>query len=251
MLRHGQIWEKRISRDILISKADEKRLPQGHYQVRTHNQLVAMSWFARRGVYLLSSIHSPRNPDGTLPTVPRKNGREQVDVPCPPAQVDYQKYMGGVGLLDQLTKTFFSGQKIKESLEEAFRVWARVCLLDSFIIMGKANPQSSQEFIDFRLAVARQLIVQTSFRHKAGRPPSLPLSETDEKRLNDKRRVLEVTGIRRDCAVCAKKAIMEDLGENYRYKSYIVYVRRYCIPLCINKDRNFWEKWHTSCVYWQ
>lgn len=48
---------KGFPRDILISKAFEMRLPQGHYQFRTRNQLVAMSWFARHGVYLLSSIH--------------------------------------------------------------------------------------------------------------------------------------------------------------------------------------------------
>lgn len=34
----------------------------------------AMSWFNRRGVYLLSTIHPPKNADDTLPTVPRSNG---------------------------------------------------------------------------------------------------------------------------------------------------------------------------------
>ena len=58
-----------------------------------------MSWFNRRGVYLLSTIHPPKNVDDTLPTVPRSNGQgEGMDVPCPPAQVDYQLYMGGVDL---------------------------------------------------------------------------------------------------------------------------------------------------------
>lgn len=116
---------KGFPKDILIAKADEKRLPRGHYQFRIHDQLVAMSWFDRRGVYLLSTIHPPKNPDGTLPTIPRKNGREQVDVPCPPAQVDYQKYMGGVDLSDQLIKTFSVVRKSRKAWkkEEALRVW--------------------------------------------------------------------------------------------------------------------------------
>ena len=45
---------KGFPKDILIAKADEKQLARGHYQFRTHDQLVAMSWFDRRGVYLLS-----------------------------------------------------------------------------------------------------------------------------------------------------------------------------------------------------
>ena len=242
---------KGFPKDILIAKADEKRLPRGHYQFRIHDQLVAMSWFDRRGVYLLSTIHPPKNPDGTLPTIPRKNGREQVDVPCPPAQVDYQKYMGGVDLSDQLIKTFSVVRKSRKAWKKLLGYGLEVCLLDSFIIMRKANPQSSQEFIDFRMEVARQLIGQRSFRRKSGRPPSLPLSEADEKRLNDRRHVLEVTDTRRDCAVCAKKAIVQDLGKNFRYKSQIVCVTCNRTPLCITKDRNCWEKWHTSPIYWQ
>ena len=167
---------KGFPKDILIAKADEKRLPRGHYQFRIHDQLVAMSWFDRRGVYLLSTIHPPKNPDGTLPTIPRKNGREQVDVPCPPAQVDYQKYMGGVDLSDQLIKTFSVVRKSRKAWKKLLGHGLEVCLLDSFIIMRKANPQSSQEFIDFRMEVARQLIGQRSFRRKSGRPPSLPPS---------------------------------------------------------------------------
>ena len=66
---------KGFPKDILIAKADKKRLPRGHFQFRIHDQLVAMSWFDRRGVYLLSTIHPPKNPDGTLPTIPRKNER--------------------------------------------------------------------------------------------------------------------------------------------------------------------------------
>ena len=223
---------KGFPKDIVIAKADEKRLPRRHYQFRTHNQLVAMSWFDKRGVYLLSTIHPPKNPDGALPTVPRKNGREQVDVPCPPAQVDYQKYMGGVDLSDELIKTFSVVRKSRKAWKKLLGYGLEVCLLDSFIIMRKANPQSS------RLEVARQLIGERSFHRKAGRLPSLPQCATDEKSLNDKRHVLEVTATRKDCAVCAKKAIIENLGKNVRYKSYIVCVTCNNTALCINQARN-------------
>ena len=44
------------------------------------------------------------------------------------------------------------------------------------------------------------------------------LIEIDEKGLHDKWLVPEVTDTR-DCAVCAEKAIMEDLGKKFPYKS--------------------------------
>ena len=121
-------------------------------------------------------------------------------------------------------------------------------LSDSFIIMRKANPQSTQEFIDFRLEVAQKLITQRSFCRKAGRLPSLPLSETHEMRLTDKRHVLEWTDKRRVCAVCNKKA--RRTGKEFPVQ-IIHCVTCNNTPLCINKDKNCWEKWHTARVYWQ
>lgn len=243
---------KRFPKDIVISKADEKRLQRGHYEWRAHGQLIPMSWFDRRGVYLLSTIHPPKNADDSLPTVPRSNGRgERMDVPCPPAQVDYQLYMGGVDLSDQLMKTFSVIRKSRKAWKKLFGYGLEICLLDSFIIMKKANSQSTKEFITYRLEVARQLIGQRSFRQKTGRPPSLTLSETDEKRLNDKRHSLEVSDSRTDYVVCAKRASVQRLGKNYRYKSAIVCVTCNRTPLCITKDRNCWEKWHTTRVYWE
>ena len=195
---------KGFPKDTVISKADEKLLQRGHYQWRAHGQLIAMSWFNRCGVYLLSTIHPPKNADDTLPTVPRSNGRgERIDFPCPPAQVDYQLYMGGVDLSDQLIKTSSAIRKSRKTWKKLFGYGLEICLLDSFIIMKTANSQSTKEFITYRLEVARQLIGQRSFRQKAGRPPSLTLSETEEKRLNDKKHSLEVSDSRRDlCCVC-------------------------------------------------
>ena len=110
-----ELGEKDFRKISSLRKLAKSLAPGTLPQFRTHNQLIATSWFDRRGVYLLSTIHPPKNLDGTLPTVPRKNG----DVPCPRAQVDYQKYIGGVDLSDQLTTTFSVVRKSEESLEEA------------------------------------------------------------------------------------------------------------------------------------
>ena len=171
--------------------------------------------------------------------------------PAPPQSLIQKKDIGGVDRSDQLIKIFSVIKKSRKAWRKLFCYRLEVCLLHSFIIMRKSNPQSTQEFIDYRINVASQLIGQRSFRGKAGRPPSLPLAEIDEKRLSNLRHSLEVTDARRDCAVCAKKASVQDLGRDFRYKSYIVCVTCNHTPLCINKDRNCWEKWHSVHSYWQ
>ncbi|KXJ10081.1 hypothetical protein AC249_AIPGENE18642 [Exaiptasia diaphana] len=43
-----------------------------------------------------------------------------VDINCPPAQVDYQKYIGGVDLADQLVKTLSTVRKSRKAWKELF-----------------------------------------------------------------------------------------------------------------------------------
>lgn len=81
----------------------------GNYIWRYDGQLVAVGWLEKPPVYLLSTIHSPTR-ESTF--VLRREGRgPRQPLTCPPAQVDYQKFMGGVDLADQLVKTFSLVQK--------------------------------------------------------------------------------------------------------------------------------------------
>ena len=138
---------KGFPQDIVISKQQERHLERGHYQWRMNEQLLAMSWFDKRSVYLLSTIHPPKNEDGSLPTTQRRtrNG-EQIDVPCPPAHSDYQAYMGGVDLSDQLIKNFSVIRKSKKAWKKLFGYGLEVSLLDSFIIM-KQTTRSSKDLL--------------------------------------------------------------------------------------------------------
>ena len=99
-----------------------------------------MSCFDSCGVYLLSIIHPPRNPDCILQTVTPKHDHEKVYVPCHPSQVSYQKHMGGVDLSDQLIKNFSVIRKSRKAWEKPLSYDLKVYLLDSFIIMSKAKP---------------------------------------------------------------------------------------------------------------
>lgn len=241
---------KQFPKDLIITTRMQKQMDRGDYLWRAHMRLVATAWNDRRVVYHLSTIHPP-DLDGQPATIKRKSARGgNVDINCPPAQLDYQKYMGGVDLADQLIKTFSVIRKSRKAWKKLFGYGLEVCLLDSFIIMKKLKP-SNTEFLTYRKEVARQLIAGRSFRGKAGRPPTQPQAEVDARRLDGSYHEIAVTDARRDCVVCAKRAQVRNLDRNYRYKSAIVCTTCDGKALCLNKDRNCWEKWHRQVQYWQ
>lgn len=128
--------------------------------------------------------------------------------------MDYQKFMGGVDLADQMLKLFSVVRKSHKAWKKLFAYGLEVCLLNSFIIMRTAYPASKQEFLRFRINIARQLIAGQSFRARIGRRISQPLSEVDALRLDGQFHPLEFTNSRRDCVVCAKVVQVQGLHRN-------------------------------------
>ena len=162
------------------------------------------------------------------------NGREQVHVPCPPAQVDYQKHMGGVDLSDQLIETFSVVRKSRKPWKKLLGYGLEVSLPSWFFHYNEESKSPVLPGVD-RLPNGSCLPADWTnvISSKIWSTPSFPVSEADEKRPNN-RHVLEVTDTTRDCAVCAKKAIMQDLGKNFRYKLQIV--RYLCQPVILKTD---------------
>lgn len=145
-----------------------------------------MSQFDRRSVYLPSIIHPPRKP-----LVWDINLLSSI-LPC-------QSYQSAESVA-QLIHNFSLIRKSRKAWKKLLGYGLEVCLLDSFIITRKASPQSTKEFIDYWTKVASQFIAQRSFEGKSERPPPLPLTERDQKRLCDQKHSLEVTDARRHYA---------------------------------------------------
>ena len=93
---------KGFPKDIVLTSAMERRMHRCDYMWRCHGNLVAMTWYDRRSVYLISTIHPPGS-IGAPTTVQRRSaGGARQPIPCPPAQCAYQEFMGGVDLADQI-----------------------------------------------------------------------------------------------------------------------------------------------------
>ena len=108
MLAFGTIRanQKGFPRDIVLTSAMERRMDRGDYICRCHENLVAMAWYDRRSVYLISTIHPPES-IGEPTTVRRRSaGGAWQPKPCPSAQCAYQEFMDGVAVADQIQQRF-------------------------------------------------------------------------------------------------------------------------------------------------
>ncbi|XP_041364890.1 piggyBac transposable element-derived protein 3-like [Gigantopelta aegis] len=87
---------------LVKPKNEENRQPRGHMEWRQCGSLIAHSWKDNRTVYYLSTGLVPEQ-EG-LTTIRKKKDGSRVEFPCPPASSQYQKYMGGVDRMDQMTR---------------------------------------------------------------------------------------------------------------------------------------------------
>ena len=109
MLAFGTIRANQngFPRYIVLTSAMERTMDRGDYICRNHENVVAMAWYDRRSVYLISTIYPPES-IGEPTTVQRRSaGGAWQPIPCPPAQCAYQEFMDGVALADQIQQRFY------------------------------------------------------------------------------------------------------------------------------------------------
>ena len=224
-------------KNIVLTSAMEKRMNRGEYVWRSHESLVAMAWYDRHTVYMISTIHPPVS-DGEQSVVLRHAaGGAREAIPCPPAQCTYQEFMGGVDLADQILQSFSVIRKSNKAWKKLFYYGLEVCLLNSYVIF-KAVKQENKDFLSYRIAIVRDLLEGKCFRGRMGRVPTRPLLEMDARRLNREYHSIGVEEKRRDCVVCAKIVAIQGLDKNLRNRTNTVCVTCDRKPLCLHSKRN-------------
>ena len=146
---------------------------RGHYIWRSQGSLVAMAWYDKRPVYMISTIHPPESP-----VLRRSQAGPREPVPCPPAQCAYKENMGGVDLAYQILQSFSVIRKSRKAWKKLFYYGLEVCLLNSFTIFKKVN-QMPQDFLSHRLSIVRHLLEGKCFCGRPGHLPSQPLADVD------------------------------------------------------------------------
>ena len=86
-------------------------LPKHTYQVAQKDNLTFCAWQDTKVVMVLSNHHDPT---ATGKVQRRKGGDRQTEITVPSCLADYQKYMKGVDLLDQMVGYYMFNHRSKK-----------------------------------------------------------------------------------------------------------------------------------------
>ena len=247
--------------------------PRGTTHYLSSGNLLAQSWFDSKEVYFLSTIHaaeySADTPDANH-TVRRCAANGPIDVLVPPLLHDYNHYMGGVDLADNIIKHYSIGRK-------TFRAYRRVLyygielvihnayLMEDFVVPHEQAGKCKRGALQFRKQLAEQLVApfraMAAHRH-VGRPRI-----TEAERLTDVGQHMPVfkpgKANNRDCKVCSRTMRemrkREHGGERVGHIKHSNYCYMKCyVHLCIGEMteqghsiNNCFYVWHHNVEYWR
>ena len=226
----------------------KKDVHRGFYRYLSRRHLMACVWFDRRFVFFLSTAHAPRLEDGTIPTTKRKDGRNSVNLECPPLLEPYIANMRGVDRGDQMTALYNVGRKSRKPWRRIAFHLLEAAVLNAFIVERQLDPEregAKRDFRSFRLELGVALVGNFSGKKRKGRKRQRP-----DKRLDASLPHLPISERkRRQCVCCSEKARKAKArkvttGKNFRHE---VYTRcTACdVHLCIAADRNCFHEYHT------
>ena len=231
---------------ILRTNLPKKRnAPRGFYRYLSRKHLMSCVWFDRRFVHFLSTAHIPRLADGTLPTIPRRDGRDFIDVECPPLLAPYIAHMRGVDRGDQMTALYNVGRKSKKSSRRIAFYLLEAALLNAYIIEGRIGDtrhtekgRSKRDYREFRLELGVALIGNFSSQKRRGRKRQRP-----DIRLDISLPHLHVSARSRlQCVRGSEKA--KRLKKKIRHEPFTRCTT--CdVHVCVAPDRNCFQEYHT------
>ena len=133
-------------------------------------QLLALKWKDTKNVHILSSMSEP---EGSGTVQKRQKGTSQrIERPCPPAVIEYRKFMGGVDTHDQLLANTPSLRKSRKWYHPIVFHYLDSAIVNAWIL-EKFQPDSdnhNKRLIDFKIEIIQELIGFFSSRKRIGRP---------------------------------------------------------------------------------
>ena len=158
-----------------------KQMNRGDFHTAASETTVCTVWRDTKHVSFLSNVHSSHG-NCTISRKLRKGG--QVNLPCPPCAVDYNKNMGAVDRHDQLVRNYAIDRKSRRwwgrmfvNFLDAIMVNAYIIYKENFKIMNMPAPQNPPQPLEhdkFMSGVIHKLIGNFSCRSRPGPAPALP-----------------------------------------------------------------------------
>ncbi|XP_039719790.1 piggyBac transposable element-derived protein 4-like [Pteropus medius] len=146
----------------------KKRIAKGTTAARFYDELMALKWYDKKEVIMLSTFHSD-----TVIEVDCRNGKK-TKKPC--VIVDYNKNMGAVDLADQMLASYPTEcKRHKFWYKKFFRHLLNITVLNSYILFKKDNPEHTISHVNFRLTLIERMLEKhhkPGQQHLRGRPCS-------------------------------------------------------------------------------
>lgn len=183
----------------------DSKLKRGESLYIQTDDLLAVHWFDKRDVFMLSTIHGTGSVE-----VQRRGDKETIQKPLMISK--YNTHMGGVDLCDQLLSSYSMQRKSKKWWKKVFYRLIELSVLNSLVIYKKLNPRYSKNnraHLYFREVLVHEL-VQELLDERAdphstqvegrGRP-----TDVDSVRLRGKHFATSIYPARKTCSVCGYK----------------------------------------------
>ena len=188
-----------------------------------------------KSVILLSNYFNPKETQQIERRV--QGSKDKVKVTCRSIIQEYNQFMGGVDLSDQMKVTYEADRQSK------FRFYLRVffdfldiAVINSKVVYNKIESAPSISSLDFRYSIVQTMIRKFSSRKRAV-PLSRPSKRSREPSFDIVDHSLDFAPSRVRCAFCSSK--------NVESRTYVRCIT--CnIALCLQKDHNCFQQYHTK-----
>lgn len=239
------------------SDKDMKELGRGSFEEKRHVkdnvEVRGIKWFDNKGVALVSSFESAM-PLTVAKRYDRKN-HEQVEVQCPRAVVTYNKFMGGVDLLDGLIAYYRIKIKSKKFYMKFIFHFLDMSIVNAWLLYRRACATHNlpkkliDDLLSFKCSVFEVLLKQgKDSKRKRGRPSTDQVElEFEEKKKRGPAKPIPDFNIRRD-GVGHWPVVTEERKRCRKPGCTGITVMK-CnkcdLHLCLTKNRNCYASFHT------
>jgi len=188
----------------------DKDLKRGASQMLSANGITCVKWMDNRSVVMLSNF---LNSTESL-TVSRRQQKsaEKIQIPCPEIIIAYNKFMGGVDLMDQKKITYEIDRKAK--IKYYLRIFfdlMDIAVKNALCIFTQLNQNVNHDYKAISPLHYRQLIARFLIGNYANRTRSLPAGPVRSSKNTipapQPEHKLVKTAKRKRCAECAKDKI--------------------------------------------
>ena len=240
----GTVRENRKGFPTGLANSMTKKEVRGSIRWFRKENLVFLKWRDTKDVCALSTCYAASGEDRTQRKT-KVNGQFQtLNIPIPPVLKNYNAGMGGVDLSDQLLQCYQVLRRTRKWWKTLFFHFMDISATNAYIVHKKITEGMTHK--DFRQCLANELLERSELRlnpnPSPGRPPRssvraehcpVPLTSDHLAKKSSK-----ATFGRKNCKLCS---ILFKKEQKTPWRC------RACdIPLCLQLDRNCFEKWHTA-----